>query len=1492
MGRCLAGTFATGVSYPDLTMGILGMEQFAPATRAWFEATFEAPTDAQARGWPAIALGRHTLIHAPTGSGKTLAAFLWTLDQLCHQPLPPPARRCRLLYISPLKALAYDIDRNLRAPLAGIRHAAARLGAEPLAALTTFMRTGDTPALERQRMLRRPPDILITTPESLYLMLTSAARERLTSVQWVIVDEVHAVAGNKRGAHLAVSLERLEEIAETPPQRIGLSATQRPLETIARFLGGGTAAHPEASWRPRPVTIIDAEHHRSLDLELVVPSRDMTRPEAHPDAESLSRSIWPSIYQRLLELVNQHTSTIVFTNSRRLAERVCAELNNLAGGEIARAHHGSVARRRRLEIEDGLKRGELAAVVATSSLELGIDMGAVDLVVQIESPPGVASGLQRVGRSGHQVGGTSRAKLFPKYRGDLLTSTVIAQRMRNREVENTVIPRNPLDVAAQQMVAAVVTAERTVDDLHLMLRRAAPFADLSRELFLATLDMLAGRYPSDLFAELRPRVVWDRIEDTVTARAGARQLAVANAGVIPDRGLYRVQLPDGSKVGELDEEMVYESRPGDVFLLGSSSWRIAEITHDRIEVTPAPGVPGQMPFWRGDSIGRSVETGLAIGRFLREMSALAPDEAERRLIDREGLDEWAAQNLVSYLEDQRGSGSVVPDDRTVVVERFRDEIGDWRLVVLSPLGARVHAPWAMAAIGHLRSRYGIEIDAAWSDDGIIFRFPDADQPPSTDEILLTPDQASELLMNHLSGTALFASRFREAAGRALLLPRRRPGHRTPLWLQRRRAADLLSVARQFDSFPIILETYREVLQDDFDLPSLRSLLTNLRSRRLRLVEVELPHASPFATSLMQAFLAGFLYETDGPSAERKAMAITLDRHLLSQLLGEGEMGELISPEVAASLELELQHLTSERQVRGADGIHDLLRRLGPLTRADLELRSAEAGAALEELEVARRVIRVRVAARPAWAAVEDAARLRDALGCQLPPGVPAVFSEPVEDPLGDVIARYARTHTPFPASQAAAALGLPTSVTEEVLSRLAGESRVIRGTFRTGASPEWVDTEVLRRLKRRSLASLRRQVEPVDSTALARLLTAWHQIEEYPQGGSGPLIGTISRIQGYPVPASMLENDVLAVRHPYPSPKLDQLLAEGRVIWVGRGALGRRDGKVALYMRDRFSQLDPGTSEDLSEQPLHQAIHKHLEQRGASFFLEIFQAVGGEELSEVIDALWDLVWAGLVTNDSLHPLRAHLRARRPPTGRRKNLSFPPDTAGRWSLVPHQVGTNPVSPTERYAAWGAQLLERHGIVTRSVVASEGIPGGFTALYPVLARLEETGKARRGYFIEGLGGAQFALAGAVDRLRESSDPKLVILAATDPANPYGAALSWPKLPEVRFARAAGCHVALWNGELAAFLDHRRLTVREADGLSSEVLAEGLAKLGGRHLRLRIDRINDLPASEHPLAGVLQAKGFVIGLKGLGLPPSVRRYRTSGGEGSVQARVLGQG
>ena len=1054
---------------------------FTTATRTWFEASFDEPTQAQTLGWPAIAAGDHTLIHAPTGSGKTLAAFLWTLDRLLTEPPPDKADRCRVLYVSPLKALAHDVDRNLRAPLAGIRHASSRVGGPILPTLDTFIRTGDTAPDERQRMRRNPPDILITTPESLYLILTSAAREVLHSVRWVIVDEVHAVAGTKRGAHLALSLERLEEITETPPQRIGLSATQRPLETIGRFLGGGTIE--DDTWVPRPVTIIDVPHERDLDIEIVVPVEDMNQPgepdPLDPDRQT-TRSIWPAVYPRLLEQIQDHQSTIVFANSRRLAERICSEINNLAGEEIARAHHGSVAREQRLLTEEALKRGELKAVVATSSLELGIDMGAVDLVLQVEAPTSVASGLQRVGRSGHHVGGVSKARIYPKYRGDLLVSTVVASEMTGRRVESTRIPANPLDVLSQQLVARVVAGASTADHLYEMARRAAPYAGLSRSVFDETLDMLAGRYPSDLFAELRPRVNWDRASGEVTARPGSLQLAVTNPGTIPDRGLYRVTLPDGSRVGELDEEMVYESREGDVFLLGSTAWRIAQITHDRVEVVPAPAEgAARMPFWHGDALGRSLETGKAIGAFIRETGRLETTEAEIDLRTRFHLDELAARNLIAYLNEEREATGVLPSDQTIVVERFRDEIGDWRLVLLSPMGARVHAPWAMALRHRFRERFGTDVDAIWSDDGIAFRFPDADDPPGVDDLLIDPDDVETLLLEHLGDTALFAARFREAAGRSLLLPRRRPGERTPLWLQRRRSADLLGVARQFGSFPIMLEVYREILQDDFDLPGLIEVLTDIRARRIRVASVDLDSASPFAASLLFSFIAAYLYEADAPLAERRAAALTLDRDLLRELLGEGELRELIDPEVVAAVELELQYLTERRRVKRVDGVHDMLRDLGPLSVEDLEVRTEglTIPTVLDDLVSQRRVVEVTHGGNKRWAAVEDVSRLRDALGVQPPPGVPHVFLEPVEDPLGDVIGRYARTHGPFTVGEAADALAIPTGIVETVLHQLDAKGRVDVGAFRPGGQGrEWIDREVLRRLKRRSLAVLRREI--------------------------------------------------------------------------------------------------------------------------------------------------------------------------------------------------------------------------------------------------------------------------------------------------------------------------------------------------------------------------------------------------------------------------------
>ena len=1466
-------------------MNVLGT--FSPATRAWFEASFPSPTEAQERGWPVIAAGTHTLIHAPTGSGKTLAAFLFTLDQLLHRPTPAKQERCRVLYVSPMKALAYDVDRNLRSPLMGIRHAAARLDLGELPDIATFLRTGDTPAEERRRMLRNPPDILITTPESLYLMLTSQARRVLATVEWVIIDEVHAVAGSKRGAHLALSLERLDRITNRPPQRVGLSATQRPLETIARFLGGGQVK-PDGSWSARPVEIVDVAGDKEIEVELVVTVDDMAAPPPPPMLVAAGETaegpayqasgragIWPSIYPSLLELIEQHHSTIVFANSRRLAERICAEINLLAGREVARAHHGSVSRDQRTAIEDQLKRGELPAVVATSSLELGIDMGAVDLVVQVESPATVATGLQRVGRAGHQVGAPSRAKVFPKFRGDLIQATVVVDRMYRRMVEVTKIPRNPLDVLAQQLVATVADSTWEVDDLYGLVRGAAPYADLGRAPFEAVLDMLAGRYPSDLFSELRPRVVWDRVAHTVTGRAGARMLAVTNPGTIPDRGLYSVHLPDGGRVGELDEEMVYESRPGDSFILGASTWKIVAITHDRVEVIPAPGEPGAtMPFWHGDMMGRPLETGQALGAFVREIGSLKPEEAKARLEGHYRLNELAAKNLMAYLAEELAATGILPTDRTIVIQRFRDEIGDWRLVLLSPLGARVHAPWAMALTQMLRTRFDQEVDVIWADDGIAFRFPDADRPPDAGDLALDPDDVEDLVVAYLGGSALFSARFREASARALLLPRRRPGGRTPLWLQRRRAADLLAVAKDFGSFPILLETYREVLQDDFDLPALLEVLRDLRSRRIRIAEVDTAAASPFAATLLFEFMAAYLYEGDAPLAERRAAALTLDRELLRELLGEGELRELLSADVVQSVELELQSLVPDRKVNGPDGIHDLLRRLGPMSSEDIAARSRDDDAAgvVQELEAARRIIGVRVAGRNQWAAAEDAGRLRDALGTVLPPGVPFVFLEPVPDPLGDVIGRFARTHGPFTTSDVMSAFGLPTAIVVQQLSSLVGADRLAKGAFRPGGrDQEWVDTGVLRRLKRRSLAALRKEIEPVDQSALARFLPVWHGVRTTGRPRQpGGLVDTLRRLQGAILPASVLERDLLEDRLTYNQAMLDQLMVAGEVVWIGRGALGPRDGRVSVYFRDHLPCLYLRPDSEPPAGVLHQRLRRHLLERGASFFAELYAAAEGGDPLEVLDSLWDLVWAGEVTNDSLGPLRAFLagtRSRRP--GRPAVPSkFPPASAGRWYLVADLLDPS-IDPTVAATAWVEQLLERHGVVTRDLVAAESIPGGFSGLYPVLTRMEETGRIRRGYFIEGLGGAQFALPGAVDRLRQTEPTgDVTVLAATDPANPYGTALSWPARAEGRPSRSAGAYVLLEDGDLVAFVERgaRRVLSFTQDPDRLDRIAARLGEIGRRRKRMMVEIIDGSPARDTTLGHLLTEHGFVDSYKGL--------------------------
>jgi ATP-dependent Lhr-like helicase len=1507
---------------------------FSPPVRAWFEGTFEAPTRAQAEGWAAIAGGHHTLIHAPTGSGKTLAAFLWCLDRLVTEPTRPATRArpaaVRTLYISPLKALTYDIERNLRAPLAGIALATERLGGvRPTVSIAT--RTGDTPAEERRDIARHAPDILITTPESLYLMLTSGARDVLREVEHVIVDEVHSMAGTKRGAHLALSLERLEHLhlaGAKPPQRIGLSATQRPLETIARFLGGTGPG--------REVEIVDAGARKELELEVIVPVEDMSRlgeplpleeqpggPAAGPEART---SIWPAIHPRILELIRAHRSTIVFTNSRRLSERLAQRLNELAGEDLVRAHHGSVAREQRLTIEEDLKAGRLPALVATSSLELGIDMGAVDLVIQVESPTSVASGLQRVGRAGHQVGAPSRGVFFPKYRGDLLETAVVVERMHAGAIETTTLPHNPLDVLAQQLVAMAVLDRWTVDELAEVVGRAAPFETLSREALEGVLGMLAGAYPSDEFAELKPRLTWDRVTGEVAGRRDARVVAITSGGTIPDRGLFGVFMvgepgTPGRRVGELDEEMVYESRAGEVILLGASSWRIEEIGHDRVTVSPAPGVPGRLPFWKGDAVGRPIELGRAVGAFVREMEAdlergsKGRTLAAQRLRERHDLDALAAANLIAYLDEERETAGALPTDRRIVVERFRDELGDWRIVVLSPFGGRVHAPWSIALEARLAERLGAEVRTIWSDDGFAIRLPEGEveTEPGAIEVLLFPDpeEIEDLVVGGVASSALFASRFRENAGRALLLPRRRPGTRTPLWQQRQRAADLLAVASRYGSFPILVETYRECLSDVFDLPALTEVLGGVARREIAVHGVETVRASPFASSLLFDYIAAYMYDGDAPVAERRAQALTLDRDLLRELLGQEELRELLDPAALADLELTLQALTEERWATSPDGTHDLLRRLGDLRADEVGARSVggvvAASAWLGELRASRRAVTVRIAGEERWIAMEDVARYRDALGVQPPPGIPEAFLVPAAAALDGLLARWARTHGPFLPEEPAARWAIPPRAVEDALERLLEAGTILRGEFRPGgAEREWCDPDVLRSLRRRSLARLRHEVEPVEPAALARFLPDWHGIA--PLGADRPplrsdgalerLAEVVDQLAGVPIPASVLERDVLPARVPGYQPRmLDELGALGEVAWVGRGSLNRDDGRIALYRPGRpemrFAGAGVGDEADRPSGRRHDAIREHLARRGASFYRELATSAGGGPDREILDALWDLVWAGEVTNDTFAPLRALRWQRpakstaRPRLGRSTSLGSP-EAAGRWSLVTDvEGGSSPAGETSaartsRLHAVALTLLERHGVLTREAVAAEAVAGGFAGIYPILRALEDAGRIRRGYFVDGLGAAQFALGGALDRLRALREPasdrmRVVLLATADPANPFGAALPWPRRDDAdrrSLQRAAGAYVVIVDGLATLYVDRGGSSLQALPASDDPAFADAaLRALGsligpGRLREVVITRIDAEPIAASPWRERLLSAGFVPGYRGLAL------------------------
>jgi len=1659
------------------------LEPFTEPTRRWFQASFGQPTAAQAGAWNAVAQGKNALVVAPTGSGKTLSAFLWSIDRLFAEPTEGTS----VLYISPLKALGVDIERNLRSPLVGIAHTARRLAAEGIAEepaeITVGVRTGDSTPKERRDLVRKPPQILITTPESLYLMLTSQARSTLAGIKTVIIDEVHALAGTKRGAHLAVSLERLNNLLEAPAQRIGLSATVEPREEVARFLGGSAS-----------VEIVAPKSEKKWDITVSVPVEDLASPSTAPpqgatpfptapnaqknnsgdSAESgqpkvladvladlapddsvlsdqpLQPSIWPHVEHRIVDLVTENRSTIVFVNSRRLAEKLTGRINEIwserqppeepgsdddarsntghrpsgdrsAGDDafaqdaenqqpapLARSHHGSVSKEQRKLTEEALKSGHLRCVVATSSLELGIDMGAVDLVIQVEAPFAVSAGLQRIGRAGHQVGEVSVGWFFPKHRGDLVSTAVIVERMLAGQIEALHIPRNPLDILAQQTVAASAMDALDVETWFETLRRSAPFATLPRSAYEATLDLLAGKYPSDRFAELRPRVIWDRDAGTITGRPGAQRIAVTSGGTIPDRGLFGVYLAGGEdsgsarsggrRVGELDEEMVYESRIGDVFALGATSWRIEEITFDRVLVSPAFGQPASLPFWRGDGFGRPAELGRALGRFTREVHAGASDPTAERLTAL-GMDTWAQENLLRYFNEQQEAAGVLPSDTTLVVEQTKDELGDWRIVLLSPYGLQVHAPWALAVGERLHDRFGLDGSAMASDDGIVLRVPMMDEdPPGAELFVFDPDELEDLVTAQVSSSALFSGRFREAAARALLLPKHNPGQRTPLWQQRQRSSQLLEVASGYPDFPVIMEAMREVLQDVYDMPALLELLRSIAQRKLKIVETTTPKPSPFAQSILFGYIAQFLYEGDSPLAERRAAALSVDPALLGELLGRVELREFLDAAIIVESEEYAQRLLPSRRLRGEEGVADLLRLLGPLTAEQLAARLEEGEPAkdhAEALVASQRAFRVMwrsgkssaAAAEPSaadasgktgqteqteerYAAIEDASRLRDGLGTPTPVGIPYAFLEPVEDPLGDLLGRFARTHGPFLVEEAAAELGLSRAVVVDTLTRLVREHRVVEGLFRpdreipADARPgtvEYCDTEMLRRIRRRSLAALRAQVEPVPTPAYGQFLLEWQGITAARGKGSSSsgvsaLAESLGQLSGAAAPASAWESYILPARIPdYRPAMLDELLAAGEFLAVGKGALSGHDGWLAFYPREDAAVLlnQPGSAgmgsngEDFTPTALQDAILEVLT-RGGAWFIEALHDQLDPELTVSREttkgALWELFWAGRVAPDSFSALRrfmstgttAHKKqptpARPRHTSRRMALrrateshrsrigasgGGPDGAGGRWQLVP----AGSAEPTLAAHTRAEILLDRYGVVTRGSVMAEqqsglgtASKGGFAAVYKVLSAAEDSGQIRRGYFIEQLGAAQFTSSATIDQLRWISErledaaekdtaetsghsaggdfgtvhsrngksagaakqDAAVVLAATDPANPYGAALDWPELESSthRPGRKAGAVVVLYRGELVLYMERggRTLLLFTEDESVMDMISRALvpALRAAKTGRIAVERVNGERILTHPLGQLLRDAGFNSSPSGLRFAP----------------------
>ncbi|MFL5638713.1 MAG: DEAD/DEAH box helicase [Gemmatimonadaceae bacterium] len=1459
------------------------LTRFHPLVGTWFQDAFGTASDPQREGWPAIASGSHTLILAPTGTGKTLAAFLWELNELivrgAEEPLP---NAVHLLYISPLKALNNDIQRNLDRPLRELRDRFAAAG-QTFPEIRVAVRTGDTPASARARMLRKSPHILITTPESLNIMLTSLrGRGMFSGVRAVIVDEIHAIAGTKRGAHLALTLERLEALTDGSPQRIGLSATQRPLEEVARFLGG---CEPSGSGSPvfRPVTIVDCGMTKEMQIAVESPVADLA---------NVGGSIWPAVAPLVLRHIQESRTTLVFVNNRAQAEKIASRVNKLAEEEIALPYHGSLARERRFALEERLKAGSLRALVTTSSLELGIDIGSVDLVIQLQSPKRVAAALQRIGRAGHTLGVASRGILVPTFRDDAVEIAAIVAAMRAGDVEPTHVVQNALDVLAQVVVAAVSVDDWQSEDLFGLVRRAYPYHQLTRTAFDEVLAMLSGKYPSDIAAELEPRITWDRVADRLIGTRAARMTAVISGGTIPDRGLYTVNLPDRTRLGELDEEFVHESRMGDVFQLGSSTWRIAAIEHDRVVVTPAPGTPARMPFWHGEYMARSLMLSHRVGALRREL-AESPDE--KRLAAEYGCDSATATSLVKYIASQRAATGIVPDDRNIVVEQFRDETGAVRIVIHAAFGGRITAPWGMALAQRVREAINdTDLQVQTTDDGIMLRLPALGMTTPIQSLLgLSGSEAEQLVMEEVGSTSLFGARFRMNAARALLLPRGNPRRRMPLWLQRLKSLDLLQVVQQFPSFPILVETYREVLQDAFDMQGLKETLGEIAAGNIRIHMVQTDVPSPFAASLQFGFVMDWLYGDDTPRAEQRAALLSIDRSLLDEVMG-GEGSDDITREAIEQTLSERRGTVPGRRARTEDELAHLIDRAGDLSAEEVRARVATSdegvrGDPFGRLLETNRVIAIELGAEGSkeWRFIltetyprylsafgtEQLARVRgttelveqDAMVV-----IPDVLRHAAINPSiarREVLARFLTQSGPVTVREIVDRYGWTREWVESRLVEWERTGKLIRGKFRREIQElEWCSRRVVEIGRRRALAALRKQIEAVELPHFAAFMQRWQHLDESNRlEGLGGTETAIRQLYGIARPPIAWERDYLRSRvKGYEPAALSQFAATGEPVWVGEGNYDPESGAIPLA-RVRFFERGTGSvwleEQDnvvLSENA--ETVRATIAEEGASFIGDI-QAVTGLTMLAVREAIRELVAWGLVTNDTVEALReiARWKPMLPHTGNDPTSWLPSDYTpspnrrytrtrpnlrrlprwrrpdkpggaisgwtGRWSLVRRRGTLGPGLPEEERAERTArQWLARYGIVSRDWWRRERPPVSWRSIYRELKRLEFRGDVRRGYFVKGLGGAQFALPDAVEWLRavaaeDQSKAGFVVMAASDPANIYSLPLELVDRDPLSRPRGSGALLVTRGGRVAIAVEARGKRYSAADWLSSE-------------------------------------------------------------------------